>query len=198
MDAVQTPVVTSTRYGKILCANTAIAMGENRGRSGRKNRLIKCLYGKTQWEMNQQPKPDVTTMGVECWKVGWDNTVSGESASSSQGCTLTMTMFEGIADTTALYTWVVREGASGWWGISPAERVPWCCLWGAEYWRCQESLLSLDMNHWIGSSCEYVFLKEGGWVSAQKGKHAMTLEAQLHVTHGKRVLHIPVFQGKSL
>lgn len=70
MDAVQTPVVTSTRYGKILCANTAIAMGENRGRSGRKNRLIKCLYGKTQWEMNQQPKPDVTTMGVECWKVG--------------------------------------------------------------------------------------------------------------------------------
>lgn len=52
MDAAQAPVVTSTRYGKILCGNTAIAMAENRGRSGRKTRLIKCLYGKTQWEMN--------------------------------------------------------------------------------------------------------------------------------------------------
>lgn len=73
--------------------------------------------------MNQQPKPGVTTMGVGCWKVEWDNMVSCESESSSQGCTLNIAMLVGIAITT-LYTWVVREGATVWWRISPPGRVP--------------------------------------------------------------------------
>ena len=77
-----------------------------------KEQINQVLYGDTQWEMNQQPKPDVTTMGAECWKVGWNNMVSRESASSSQGCTLNTTLLMGIAGT-ALYTWAVREGATG-------------------------------------------------------------------------------------
>lgn len=34
--------------------------------------------------------------------------------------TLNTTVLVGVAGT-GLYTWVVREGATGWWGISPPE-----------------------------------------------------------------------------
>lgn len=103
-------------------------------------------------------------------KVGWDNIVLGESANSSQGCTLNTAMLVELAGT-ALYKWVVRVGATGWWGISPLGKVLWCCLRGAKYWRCQETLLSLNANHKIASSCKYILLKEGERVSSQKEKH---------------------------
>lgn len=111
--------------------------------------------------------------------------------------TLNMTVLVGVAGT-GLYTWVVREGATGWWGGNqPPRRLLQCYLWGAEYWRCQETLLSLDTNHRIGSNCQYIFLKEGEQVSSKR-KSIMTLEVQFYVTQGKHILPVPVFWGKLL
>jgi len=144
-----------------------------------------------KWISNQ------TSMRLQCergaGRWGWDNMVSRESASSSQGCTMNTAMLLGIAGT-ALYTWVVREGASGWWGISPPGRVLRCCLWGAECWRCQDTQLSLNANHRIGSSCKYMFLREGERVSSHKhGDPRNTVSP-----HSWQTLPTPVFRGKPL
>lgn len=95
-----------------------------------KEQINKVSIWETQWEMNWQPKSDVTAMGVGFWQVGQWDMVSYESATSFQGCTLNMTMFVGAAVTT-LYTQVVREGPLAAWGSAVLERagqVLWCCL----------------------------------------------------------------------